>query len=346
MGRTVCFTSFTFAYLSRALVLAETLKAAHPDWELHALIVDEFPPSLDPLALAPFDAVMRASALGIDRYRAWMFKHDLVEGCTAVKGTMLARLLADGAGLVVYLDPDIAVFHGFDMLDRDHAGASVVLTPHQLAPNAGSGAARDNEIASLRYGIYNLGFIAVRNTEAGRAFAEWWAGITRRACYDEPAEGIFTDQKYCDLAPAMFDGVDIVRDPGCNVASWNLSRRMVAFAPDGGLTANGEKLRFYHFTKIGSVGDTMTERYAGRNVEVFELVNWYKRRIARYSMPEADGWPWSYGSFDSGEHIPRRLRLLWRQRADLQAAFDDPFATGPRTLHDWVRRERPDLLDA
>jgi hypothetical protein len=90
----------------------------------------------------------------------------------------------------------------------------------------------------------------------------------------------------------------------------------------------------------------MTERYAGRNIEVFELVNWYKRRIAHYSLPEADSWPWSYGRFDNGEPIPRRLRLLWRNRADLQAAFDDPFATGRRTLHEWVRRERPDLLDA
>lgn len=341
-----CFTSFTFAYLARARVLAETLKAAHPDWVLHALVVDEFPPGLDPDALAPFDAVTRASALGIERFRAWMFKHDLVEGCTAVKGTMLCRLLAEGADMVVYLDPDVAVFHGLDLLERDHAGASVVLTPHQLAPNEGAAATRDNEFASLRYGIYNLGFVAVRNTEGGHAFAAWWAGVTRAACYDDPAEGIFTDQKYCDLAPAMFEGVEISRDPGCNVASWNLSRRSVAITADGALTANGARLRFYHFTKIGSVGDVMTERYARRNTEVFELVNWYKRRVARHSLPEADAWPWSYAAFDSGERIPRRLRLLWRQRADLQSAFDDPFATGRGTLHDWVRRERPELMEA
>jgi len=324
MGGTICFTSFTFAYLSRARVLAETLKAAHPDWSLHALIVDEFPPALDAEALAPFDAVMRASALGIPRFRAWMFKHDLVEACTAVKGTMLRHLLAAGAEHVVYLDPDIAVFHGLDLLDRDFADASVVLTPHQLEPNAGLGATRDNELASLRYGIYNLGFL--------------------RACYDDPANGIFTDQKYCDLAPAMFDGVRIARDPGCNVASWNLSRRAITFTPDGALTANGMPLGFYHFTKIGSVGDVMTERYARGNTEVFELVNWYKRRVAHHTLPVADAWPWSYACFDTGEKIPRRLRLLWRQRADLHAAFDDPFVTGAGTLHDWIRRERPALL--
>ena len=345
MARTICYTSFTFAYLARARVLAETLKAAHPDWALHALIVDEFPPALEPDALAPFDVVIRASALGIPRFRAWMFKHDVVEACTAVKGTMLRRLLAEGADHVVYLDPDIGVFHPLDLLDERYGDGAIMLTPHQLEPNAGLAATRDNELASLRYGIYNLGFLSVRNTPSGRAFADWWADVTLQACYDDPPNGIFTDQKYCDLAPAMFDDVRIIRDPGCNVASWNLSRRQVAISGDGALTSNGEKLRFYHFTKIGNVGDVMTERYARGNTEVFELVNWYKRRVAHHSIPVADEWPWSYDKFDSGEKIPRRLRLLWRQRADLQTAFDDPFATGPATLHDWIRRERPDLLD-
>jgi len=84
------------------------------------------------------------------------------------------------------------------------------------------------------------------------------------------------------------------------------------YRADGALTANEQPLRFYHFTKIGSVGDVMTERYARGNTEVLELVNWYKRRVAHHTLPVADAWPWSYACFDTGENIPRRLRLLWR----------------------------------
>ena len=53
--------------------------------------------------------------------------------------------------------------------------------------------------------------------------------------------------------PGMFGGLLVVRDPGCNVASWNLSRRRLAFGPGGALTVNGSPLKFYHFTKIGGV---------------------------------------------------------------------------------------------
>ena len=47
MTKVRCFTSFTFSYLARATVLARTLREAHPDWELWAMIVDMPPPGLD-----------------------------------------------------------------------------------------------------------------------------------------------------------------------------------------------------------------------------------------------------------------------------------------------------------
>ena len=108
---------------------------------------------------------------------------------------------------------------------------------------------------------------------------------------------------------------------------------------------NGALLRFYHFTKITGVGTLMTERAAGENTEVYEIVNWYKRSLARNSFPAADAAPWHFAHFDNGEIIPRLLRLFWRDRPDLFSAFDNPFATGPGTLHAWLARDRPDLLE-
>jgi hypothetical protein len=347
---TICFTSFTFAYLSRARVMAQTVKAAHPDWSVWALLVDTPPPELNTAeALAPFDRVVRADELDIPRFHGWMFKHDLVEACTAVKGTMFRALLEagcaqGGADKIIYLDPDIAVFHPLTDIERRLDGASIVLTPHQLAPNATSSAVRDNELTSLRYGIYNLGFCAVRNDTHGRAFAQWWAEMTYQACYDDPANGIFTDQKYCDIVPALFDGVHIERDPGCNVASWNLSRRRLHFTAQGALMVNDAPLKFYHFTKIGGVGDLMTDLYAGDNVAVYEVVNWYKRAVRRNSIPVADACPWRYGKFDNNEEVPRALRLLWRARPDLAACHEDPFRTEGDSFYAWARREHPQLL--
>jgi hypothetical protein len=347
---TLCFTSFTFAYLSRARVLAQTLRAAHPDWAIWALLVDAPPPGLDAAAaLADFDHVVPADTLEIPGFPGWMFRHDLVEGCTAVKGAMLCALLdagqrTGGAERVVYLDPDIAVFHPLTDLLRRLDTASIVLTPHQLAPDTEPRAIIDNELTSLRYGTYNLGFLAVRNDPAGRRFAAWWRQRTHAACYDDVAAGLFTDQKYCDLVPAMFDGVHIERDPGCNVASWNLAQRRLRFTPSGGIAAGGSALKFYHFTKIGGVGDAMTDRYAGDNTEVFEIVNWYRRAVAANRIPAADAAPWHYACFEDGVPIPRAARLLWRARADLAASFENPFRTGADSFRAWLAAEHPGIL--
>jgi hypothetical protein len=342
MPRTVCFTSFSLGYLPRARVLARTLRQFQPDWELWALVVDTPPAELDrALAFAPFDHFCYAAALGIPRFRAWMFKHDLVEACTAVKAQMLLRLLQQGADRVVYLDPDISLFQPLTAIEQRLESASIVLTPHQVEANATAAAIADNELASMKYGIYNLGFLAVRNDANGRAFARWWAGMTYRACYDAVETGLFTDQKYCDLAPTLFDGVHIERDPGCNVASWNLSRRRLGFTEQGALLVNGVALKFYHFTKVNGVGGVMTERYAADNVEVYEVVNWYKRQIDANGIDAVVNWPWQYGRFANGAPVPRAARLLFRSRPDLFDAFDDPYADD---FHAWLTREMPALL--
>jgi len=345
MTSIACYTSFSFSYLSRAIMLVRTLKEAHPDWTIWAMLVDEPPPGLDAkAALADFDSYVYARDLGFERYRSWIFKHDIVEACTAVKGKMLGHLLSLGYDKVVYFDPDIAVFHPLDSVVDRLGECSILLTPHQVDANVAEAAVRDNEITSMQYGIYNLGFVAVNNDDTGTAFASWWARQLYFACYDEVESGIFTDQKWCDLVPALFDNVYIVRDPGCNVASWNLSKRRAAITSDGAVLINGSPLKFYHYTKINAAGDIMTERYAGDNVEIMEVWNWYKRAIKRVTVQGIPSGYWHYGQFDSGEKIPKAVRILYRRRPDLMAAFPDPFATAGNSFRAWLQTEMPALL--
>ena len=343
-GRVCCYTSFTYSYLSRARILAQTLRRAHPDWAIHAVIVDEPPPGLDEAAaLAEFDHVVDAATLRLKRFRPWLFKHDIVEACTAVKGQMMVELLDAEFAKVVYLDPDIAVFHPLDGIIDRLDQSSIVLTPHQCEPNTTPMEVGDNELTSLKYGIFNLGFVAVRNDETGRGFATWWAQQLYRACYNAVETGIFTDQKYCDLVPGLFDQVFIERDPGCNVASWNLSRRHLAFAGSD-LLVNGAPLKFYHFTKIGGDGDTMTERYAGANTEVFEVWHWYKRALLSNAVPGIPPRYWSYGAFSNGQPIPKAAREFYRARPDLMIYFDDPFEVDGNSLYNWLLREAPGVF--
>ena len=346
MSGIVCFTSFNYAYLPRARVLAQTLRQAEPDWRIWGLLVDRPPPGAADLdAFADFDRLIDAEELLLPRFRPWIFKHNVVEACTAVKAAMMQYLFRIGAEKVVYFDPDVAVFHSLAPLEETLSTASIVLTPHQTAPDYDPQALRDNEMASLRFGIYNLGFIAVRNDDVGREFAAWWAGLLREACYEKATvTGRFTDQRYCDLLPALFDRVAIERDPGWNVASWNLSRRQIRVLPSGAILANDSPLRFYHFSKSGGDGDVMTDRYAGDNYEVLEIWSWYKRRLAANAVAGLPEDWWYYGMFSDGEKIPAAVRMYYRGRPDLMEHFDDPFDVSGDSLRDWLRRERPELL--
>ena len=196
----------------------------------------------------------------------------------------------------------------------------------------------DNEISALKYGIFNLGFIAVRNDEEGNRFARWWDGLLYQACYDEPERGIFTDQKYCDLVPAFFNHVHILQDPGCNVASWNLSRRRLHIERSGEIRVNAvTTLKFYHFTKINSAGDIMTERYAGDSLATYEIWEWYRREITKLELTPPP--VWSYGHFADSRPIPREARLLFRRRPDVFKQFLDPFSVGPHSFREWWKQE-------
>jgi hypothetical protein len=340
-----CFTSFTFSYLPRALILVQTLRAIHPEWTVWAVVPDE-PPNSDDCGLSrAFDHVIYANQLGFPQFHSWLFKHDIVEASTAVKGEMLHHLLENGVDKVIYLDPDIAVFNSFDEIVDALDVSSIILTPHQVHANHSAGLIRDNEMTSLQYGVYNLGFAAVRNDVVGRQFADWWRRQLYFACYDDVKNGIFTDQKWCDLVPSLFERVRIERDPGYNVASWNLSTRRMHISRDGNILINDSPLKFFHFTKINTLGDLMIEKNAPNNTEVWEIWNWYKRALRENDILGIPKGYWKYGSFDNGISIPKAVRVLFRGRADLIKSFQNPFCTNGDSFFNWLTNEQPDLLN-
>lgn len=337
------FTSFSYSYLNRARVLAKTLRAQHPDWKIWAVLTDREPEGfVFDLSDEDFTGVLTADELFGDALDAWLFGHDIVEACTAVKGRACVRLLEEpDCEKLFYFDPDIALFNTMEPVVDLLEDFSIVLTPHQVDPEARNekAAIQDNEIASLDYGIFNLGFVAMANDEEGRRFAQWWDDRLCDWCHDRLDIGIFVDQKWCNLVPCFFDNVKVLRDPGFNVASWNLSQRDMRYDKNGAARINGNLLRFYHFTKLGAVGDTMTQRYAQDNTEIYELWWWYRQQVLSKTAQEVPkGW-WYYGIFDNDVKVPKSVRELYRERKDLQDAFTDPFKTGTGSFYNWLLAE-------
>jgi hypothetical protein len=305
-----------------------------------ALITDRPPAGFDFVpANEPFDRLVWAEDLGIPDFTSWLFKHDVVEVCTAVKGPFIHQACASGADAVIYLDPDTALFASLEPLERWLEDHDILLTPHLIDPNDDATAIQDNDLSASRTGIFNLGFVAIRTRGEGARFAKWWNDRLLDWCYDDMPAGLFVDQRWCDHVPALFDKVKVVRDPGYNVASWNLSTRTVTVGKDGAITVNGVPLRFWHFTKLGPLGDTMTKKYAGVNFPVYEIWAWYKRQVeAATDAAIPERW-WAYGAYSDGAPIEKAHRVLYRQRGDLQAAFPDPFRAGEGSYRQWLENE-------
>ena len=337
------YTSFSFSYLSRARVLAMTLKSLHPDWSVWAVIVDKEPEGfVFDLTAENFDNVLFFGDLFGEESESWLFGHDIVEACTAVKGRA-ARYFLDRSDCdkLLYFDPDIAVFNLMDDVSSMLNSSSIVLTPHQVdpEPKGETWAIKDNEVSSLKHGVFNLGFVAVANDGEGIRFSQWWDDRLRDWCHDRLDVGVFVDQKWCNLVPCFFENVKIIRDPGYNVASWNLSQRKMHYDDSGAALINNRPLRFFHFTKLGPVGDVMTQRYAADNIEIYELWWWYRRQVLAKSTPDIRKGYWHYGAFVNGVIIPKSARELYRSREDLRSAFPRPFEIGAGSYYEWLLAE-------
>lgn len=334
------YTSVTKSYLPKARVLAKSLKQYHPDWNFVLLYSDDLPVGFD-LKQEPFDEVLTIEQLGIPDWKAWAFGHAVVELCTAVKGPA-AELLAQRSGVdkIMYLDPDIKVFNTLAMLKSLLDQHEILLTPHLLDIEVDINAIQDNEISALKHGVYNLGFFAARTTGQGMDFIRWWAARLRLFCRDDIPGGLFTDQRWCDLAPAFFSNLGIVRDRGYNVATWNLAHRCLSKDEDGTYLTASVPLRFYHFTSYDSGdGFGMLLRYAANQKIAHELWDTYGKDLQVAGQGDVRYRGWHYGQYENGESITHEARRLYQVRPDLKKAFPDPYSVAEPCFLSWWKAE-------
>lgn len=334
------YTSVTKSYLPKARVLAKSVKRFHPDWTFVLLYSDDFPVGFD-LTQEPFDEVLTIEQLGIPNWKAWAFTHAVVELCTAVKGPA-AELLAQRPSVdkIMYLDPDIKVFSSLTSLDTLLDQYDILLTPHLLDIEHDINAIQYNEISALKHGIYNLGFFAATTSGQGLDFIRWWAERLRLFCRDDIPGGLFTDQRWCDLAPAFFSGLSIVRDRGCNVATWNIAHRRLSKSEAGVFLVAGTPLRFYHFTGYDSgAGFGMLMQCAANQTTAHELWDTYGKDLLAEGQGDARYKSWFYGQFKNGEPISLEARRIYRARLDLQKAFPDPYSVVEPCFLSWWKAE-------
>lgn len=330
-------------YLAFARVLGRSYLEHHPGSRFYVLVVDG---QTDDLPAGDGLTVLSPDVLKLPYFFELCFKYDVTSLCTAVKPTLLARLLDDfGEREVFYFDPDILIERRLEeaiaALDR----ANILLTPHLLEPIPLDGY-KPSEQEILVSGAFNLGFIGVRAGETTAEFLAWWSSRLRENCRIDPCQGLFVDQKWINLVPGLFPDTVILRDLTYNVAYWNIHARELA-ARGGTYWVGARPLAFFHYSGFSPLRPTELSRHQNRTQVtsgsvLADLLGRYAERVLAAGHANSIKLAYGYGRFDNGMVIDQILRELYLNLDEpARQQLGNPFQIGgDGGFLDWATRPR------
>ena len=329
-------------YLPYARTLAESFAEHHPGSRFTTLILDGADSAGEPFeTVTPYEIGIEAEEL----HRMAMI-YDLKELATAVKPWLLRTLLDGGADAAIYFDPDISIYQPLDDIGALAQERSIVLTPHTTEPIPDDGCLPDYSMI-MHAGIYNLGFIGVG--ASATPFLDWWSDRLSRHCVIALEQALFVDQRWVDFVPSLFEHY-ILRDPGCNVAYWNLHGRHVV--RNGELfEVNGAPLRFFHFSGYKPDTPHILSHHAGakprillsKNPDLAHLCGEYGSRVLAHGYGRAQEAAYEFDRLPGGIAVDPLMRRLFRDELleverEGKPVPPDPFDPAvTESFLDWLR---------
>lgn len=281
-----------------------------------------------------FQELVLASEIGISHFNSFVFRHSVMEACTAVKAQFLSWMMHrfPQQQNFLFLDPDVRAYSRFEELEailpesQTFSKCQIIVTPHQLQDEDSDTGIRENTFRTLIAGTFNLGFLGLCRSQAATEFLRWWNRKLMSLCYMEwRGRGLFVDQKWALLGVSYFD-MTVLREPGYNVANWNVSMRRLTLSTPGQYLVEGKPLRFFHFSNIDSGRDMyFYHRFLKPDSPVFELREEYLQEVQAFDLSGLSKRGWSYDRFLSGERVASEVRHLYRSNPQIIQMFPEPF---------------------
>ena len=241
IDRVYC-TCFDLNYLSRGLALYHSLQRQAPGsrlWVLcldpacHQLLTKLALPDLVPVSLVDFEAADPKVA-------ATRSSRSLVEYYFTCSPAWLLYVLEreTSSQWVTYLDGDLFFFGSPEKIFGELQNAAFGIIPHRYTP----------AVEHMRkYGVYNVGWVGVRNDPDGAAAVKWWREKCIEWCYDYVDGDRFADQGYLQELSTRFPRVRVIENVGANLAPWNIGNYRVEFRDGKVLIDSTYPLIFFHF---------------------------------------------------------------------------------------------------
>jgi len=238
-------TLFDRNYLSRALVLFDSLKENCPEFTFFALCLDDTAfecikkEQLIHAEIIPIH--IRDLELQDEDLRKSRLNRTIIEYYFTIS-PCLALYLIQKFNLphICTLDADLLFYSNPTFIFKEIENYSVIITPHKFSPEI---------IHGEKYGRFNVSFQIFKNDDSGLACLRKWRTQCINWCKDvyDDQTGFFADQKYLDGWPELLGKkLLVLNDPQTGIAVWNVNRfkiekRLNIFY------SNGHPLVFYHF---------------------------------------------------------------------------------------------------
>lgn len=346
------FTIVARNYVGLARVLRDSV-ARYGDWPFFIFTADDW--SDVPPEQVPEDVLSAREILAWSeaRWHTMAFQYNLVEFCTAIKPGCFQYLMQQkGFTEVVYVDPDVYFFGSPAMLFDELSTTSILLTPHIVDCQTPFKGDYPDHLFLLN-GTFNLGFVGLKNDNAGMLFLNWWDDRLQSGCFFDNDRGMATDQKWINLLPALFteQELTISRKRGWNVAPWNYhERKIIAHDHSFSVTdrvaeKSAEPLVFVHFSGYDYRGFMQQEvshknENATRFPDLQPVFEVYGAALASSTFSKFSGVAYSYAFFQDGKPILQFHRRLYRRLMETAGYWSNPFMTGPGSFHAMLQRKR------
>jgi len=238
------FTVCNLLYLPKALVLAESVLKFN-NLNLKIYLFDRNT-NID-FSKIKAD-IFWIEDLNIPNFYQLAFKYDIIELSTSLKPYITLNLL-EKYKKVIFLDADTCLYNNVTPILNDLENHSIVLTPHYTTPQSDDPS--ESDTGMMRFGSFNLGFYAIKDTNSGIYFIQWWLKRCIQLCYMESQFGLSTDQKWVTIAPCFFQDLYISFNLGYNFAPWNSWERKLTKNNEGVYMINDKfPLIFFHFSNF------------------------------------------------------------------------------------------------
>lgn len=213
-------TLFDTAYLSRGLVMYNSLKQHTDNFHLYIFAFDDLCYTM--LSTLNLDniTVISLSMLENNDLTEAKKTRTRAEYCWTCTSSVIEYILVNyNTPDCTYLDADLFFFRSpsaiFDELKKSEK--SVLITEHRYSTLSGY-------FEQKKAGRFCVQFITFTNNPESRHVLNIWKNQCLNWCFNKYEYGKFGDQKYLDEWPEKYENVHILNHQGGGVAPWNIRR--------------------------------------------------------------------------------------------------------------------------